>query len=74
MNYIIIESQTTNGTTAVLTSTKTDYFGAEQEYHTKLAYAAASTVPLHAVTMLTERGNIVKYECYSHETEPVTEE
>lgn len=75
MNYIIIETQTTNGVTAVVTPVvKTSYNEAEQEYHSKLSFAAVSTVPLHSVTMLTERGNIVKYECYDHsEPEPVEE-
>ena len=74
MNYIIVESQTTNGTTAVLHTIKTDYFAAEAEYHSKLAYAAASAVPLHAVTMLTENGKMVKYEAYDHTPAPEAEE
>ena len=74
MNYIIIESQTNNTTTAVLYTVKSDYFAAEAEYHSKLAYAAASEVPLHAVTMLTENGKMVKYECYDHRTPEVNEE
>lgn len=74
MNYIIIESQTTNGTTTVGTVLKTNYNEAEQEYHRELMYAAVSSVQLHAVTMLTENGKMVKYEAYVHETEPTAEE
>ena len=70
MNYIIIEAQTTNGVTTVLQTVKNDYYKAEQEYHTKLAYAAVSSVHLHSVSMLTERGNLVKYELYDH-TPPI---
>ena len=66
MNYIIIELQTTNGVTAVDKEIKTTYETAEQEYHRRLMYAAVSEVPLHAVTMLTENGKMVKYECYDH--------
>ena len=67
MNYIIVETQTTNGVTAVVTPVvKPDFFTAEEEYHNKLRYAAVSQVPLHAVTMLNERGNIVKHEAYDH--------
>lgn len=75
-NYIIIEAQTTNGVTAVVPPVvKSNYNEAEQEYHTKLSYAAVSTVPLHAVTMLTENGKMVKYECYDHrQPEAVSEE
>lgn len=74
-NYIIIETQTTNGATAVVTPVvKTNYNEAEQEYHTKLSYAAVSTVPLHAVTMLAENGKMVKYEAYDHTPAPETEE
>lgn len=73
MNYIIIESQTTDGVTAVIKTVKPTYETAEQEYHTKLAYAAVSNVPLHAVTMLTENGKMVTHQCYDHRA-PATEE
>lgn len=70
MNYIIIEAQTANGVTAVVPPVvKSNYNAAEQEYHTKLSFAAVSAVPLHSVTMLTERGALVKYEAYIHEEE-----
>ena len=74
MNYIIIESQTTNGTTSVGTVVKTNYNEAEQEYHRELMYAAVSAIPLHAVTMLTENGKMVKYEAYDHTPAPEAEE
>ena len=66
MNYIVIESQTTNGVTATLKDSFTDFAHAEQKYHLVLAAAAVSEVPIHAVSMLTERGNLVKFECYDH--------
>ena len=68
MNYIIVEMQTNGGTTAVPTSVKSTYETAEQEYHTKCAYAAVSNVPVHAVSMITENGVPVekKHECYKH--------
>lgn len=71
MNYIVIESQTANGVTTTLTDTFADYAHAEQKYHTVLAAAAVSEVPLHSASMLTERGNLVKYECYDR-SEAVT--
>lgn len=74
MNYIIIEAQTTDGVTSVITPVvKTDFNHAEQEFHSKLSFAAVSNIPLHSVTMLNERGQIVKYEAYDH-SEPAAEE
>ena len=72
MNYIILESQTTDGVTSVITVTKDNINAAEQEYHTKLAYAAVSSVGIHAVSMLNASGGVVKHECFIHET-PVEE-
>ena len=70
MNYIIIETQTADGVTAVVTPVvKDNFYDAEQEFHSKLSFAAVSSVPIHAVTMITERGNVVKHECYVHTVE-----
>ena len=66
MNYIVIEAQTNNGTTATIVNTYADYAHAEQKYHLVLSAAAVSTVQIHSASMLTERGNLVKYECYDH--------
>lgn len=77
MNYIIIESQTTNGTTAIIPVVKSTFETAMQEYHTKCAYAAVSQVPLHAVSLIMENGAPVKdrHECYDHrQPEPEAEE
>lgn len=74
MNYIIIESQTNNGTTAVVTpAVYTDRNSAESSYHTKLAAAAISSVEIHSVCMLTEDGRTVRSEWYAHPAE-VSEE
>ena len=67
MNYIIIEMQTNGENTAIITTVKHNANEAEQQYHTVLAAAAVSNVDIHAACMLTERGNVVKYECYTHE-------
>ena len=72
MNYIVIEMQTTNGTTSTLTTVKNNIAEAEQKYHTVLAAAAVSQVPLHSASMLNERGQLIKYELFDH-TEPVEE-
>lgn len=73
MNYLVIEQQTTNGTTAVITTVKSNINEAEQQYHTVLAAAAVSQVPLHSASMLNERGQLIKYELFDH-TEPEPEE
>ena len=69
MNYIVVELQTTDGTTALLTNTYADKAQAEQKYHTVLAAAAVSAVGVHACAMLTEDGRLVKNECYRHTAE-----
>ena len=66
MNYIVIEMQTTNGETAAIHNVYTSFPPAEQAYHTVLAAAAVSAVPLHSASMLNERGQLIKYECYEH--------
>lgn len=74
MNYIVIEMQTSGGATAAITNTYADYPHAEQAYHTILAAAAVSEVTIHSASMLTERGNLVKYECYDRTPAPEPEE
>ena len=72
MNYIVIEMQTTNGVTSALHNIYNNYPQAEQQYHTVLAAAAVSSVPLHAAAMLNERGQMIKFEFYDHsEPDPV---
>ncbi len=71
-NYTIVESQTTNGATAVLKAVKTDFNTAEQEYHSRLSFAAVSAVDIHAVTLLNERGQLVEYKYFDHR-QPETE-
>ena len=73
-NYIIIEAQTTNGTTALPTYVEHGYFDGVSKYFEKCAAAAKSNVPRHAVTLLTERGDKVKYECFDHEVETEAED
>lgn len=74
MNYIVIELQTNNDVTSTLSSTYDNYPQAEQKYHTILAAASVSSVPLHSAAMLTERGNLVKHECYDRTTTEIVAE
>ena len=67
MTYIILEMQTTNGTTSVLPAiTKTDRQEAESTFHSILASAAVSQVDDHACVMLTGDGRLVRSEHYTH--------
>ena len=67
---IILEIQHSNdGSTAVLHEVIADRNTAEQVYHTKLAYAAVSSVNVHSVVMLDDYGNRVKGETYFHGAE-----
>jgi len=67
MNYTVIEQQTsTAGQTSVLTQSRSTEQEAESVYHTVLAAAAISSVPVHAASLLNEQGVCLKRECYFH--------
>ena len=72
-NYTIVELQTANGVTSIITVVKDNINAAEQEYHTKLAYAAVSDVEIHAVSMLNATGGVVKHEYFMHEHNNIEE-
>ena len=60
MNYIIIEAQTDNGATAVVTpAVYSDAKEAEAVFLEKCAYARRSGLDCHSVTLLDEEGKIV---------------
>ena len=64
---IIVEIQhSNNGSTAVLHEVQNDRNVAEQTYHTKLSYAAVSSVNVHSVVMLDDYGARLKGETYYH--------
>lgn len=67
MTYIVIETQTTGGVTAVVPPVSyTDRNQAEAKLHTVLAAAAVSQVEEHAAMILTSDGRVVRSECYRH--------
>ena len=41
---------------------------ADAKYHSILASAAVSAVPVHSCIMYTEEGTYLKSECYKHDT------
>ena len=69
--YIIIEIQTNaDFTVGILTYTSDTWRGAQQIYHEKLAYAAMSTLPRYAVSLLDNSGRVLESRYYSNEQEP----
>lgn len=74
--YTVIELQTNDGVTAILTYSFTDRDQAEAKFHNILSYAAVSTVEIHAVSIIDALGDVVKNDRYYHaqpEPEPVME-
>lgn len=69
MGFIVIEIQTLQeGQVAIPPAwTYTDRNAAEAQYHSILSVAAASTIPVHAAILMTERGQVLKHEDYEHE-------
>ena len=65
--YIIQEMQTTGSQTALVPAkVYADLNTAESAYHTALAAAAVSAVPVHTVVLLDEHGNTLRREFYEH--------
>ena len=60
MNYIIIETQTTNGATAVVTPIPvySDTVEAEAVFLEKCAYARRSGLDVHTVVLMDEEGAV----------------
>jgi hypothetical protein len=57
MNYIIIEAQTDNGTTAIVTpAVYADAIEAEAVFLEKCAYARRSGLACHTVVLMDEEG------------------
>lgn len=49
-----------------------DQIAAEAKYHSILAGAAVSALPVHACIMFNEEGFYLKSECYKHEAQEET--
>lgn len=69
--YTVIELQTNNGITAAVTPVvKSTIEEARQEYHTKAAFAAVSSVEIHTVVLLNAEGqDVERIVCYKHQAE-----
>lgn len=64
--FIIIELQTSHGTTTNLVYVFSDRNSAEHQYHTILSSAAVSTVDVHTAILTNEYGAFLKKESYNH--------
>ena len=63
--YIVIELQTNEaGQMAYLANVYSDRPHANQKYHTILAAAAVSGLPMHTAIILDASGQIMNRECY----------
>ena len=65
--YIILEMQTSkSGTALAPAATRDDWQQAESEFHRLCSLAAVSSVPLHTIVMLDERGERLAAQFYEH--------
>lgn len=65
MNRVIIEMQTSNGTTAVVPPVAyTDAIEAEAVFLEKCAYARRSGLDVHTVMLVDEEGTVKAKKCY----------
>lgn len=69
MKYIVTEIQKfADGTMTTPSYAYDNQNSADAKYHTILASAAVSALPMHSCIMFTEDGNYLKSEHYTHET------
>ena len=75
--YIILEFQTTGGTTAIVPPVQKDTLEkAQQAFYSTCSYAAVSSVEQHVVVLMFCNGNVIEKNEFRHlaEPEPIEEE
>lgn len=72
--YIVFEIQNTNGVVGTLVDTFNDRLQAESKYHTILAAAAVSAVPVHSAVLMTDEGFVLMADCYKDKAAPAAGE
>jgi len=73
--FIVLEIQThADGTVGTLVDSYADRNDAENKYHTILAYASKSNLPMHSAVMVTNDGVLIRSESYNHPQEDETTE
>ena len=65
MRYLVLEIQA-GDTISVLVNDFDELSRAENKYHTILAYAAISEVPIHSALLMTEEGIVNQQYTYKH--------
>ena len=75
MKYLVTEIQTfADGNITNPTYAFDDRLSAEAKYHSILASAAKSALPVHACMMFTSTGSFITSQVYTHVVEPEVEE
>lgn len=75
MKYLVMEIQKfDNGAISTPTYAYDTRNSAEAKFHSILAAAAVSSLPMHSCVMITEDGRVVRNEHYEHIPEPEPEE
>lgn len=75
MKYLVIEIQKFDGGSMSTPSYAYDnQNSAEAKYHSILATAAVSALPVHSAVLLNETGFVIDHKSYNHEVEPTPEE
>lgn len=72
MKYIVIELQTTDGTTSTLTYQFDTLALAEQKFYQILSFAVVSEVDIHSAVIMDPTGFVLKNESYNHIKEETT--
>lgn len=68
-DYIVIEIQTNDaGTVATIVKAYDDYWTAQQAYHTILAAAAVSALPVHTAMIVSPFGDTIAKQSYNRRT------
>lgn len=67
--YIVIELQTNNGNVGILTYKFTELSEAYAKYYLILSSAAVSDIEVHTALIVTETGQVVRSETFSHASE-----
>jgi hypothetical protein len=66
MNYVIIEQQTTSGSTAIVTPVTYDnLIQAEAAFLQKASYARLSGLDCHSVALLDQEGKVIARKSFS---------
>lgn len=68
-DYIVIEIQVSEqGTAATIVTAYADYWTAQQKYHTILAAAAVSALPIHTAMIVSPYGDTITKQSYNRTT------